>query len=734
LEIGDEFHERTDARKPLEDLLFLVEEIAPFLLTHNAEPDACDILMEVEQLEKLVDIVEESNYKRVCLYLESCSNYLAEPEDTDTLRVCMRIFHKMNRIPETLRIALALNEKDFIQQIWNDTTSRPLKAQLAFMLGRHGYFNLIEEEEDEELQELMGNVKRTEYFQHLGKDLDILEPKLPEDIYKSHLTETKSRPAKADSARQNLASTFVNAFVNAGFSNDKLMTKEEGEGSWLFKNRDHGRISAAASAGLICLWDPHTGANEVDKYSYIKNDFVKAGVMLGVGIVNSNVRTPFDIAFSFISDSLGDDSSSLVKQCSALALGLSYAGSAHSEGAQSSRELLTNVYDSSLGMEELAHISLALGLIHVGTCDPDLTELFLTTLIEKGTAEDAGLKSTYARFLCLGLGLLYLGKQDAAEVIIESVKAVPGVIGKYAALTVETCAYAGTGNVLKVQSLLAACSEHLTEESENTHQAVAVLGIALIALKEDIGRDMVVRSFDHLLQYGEVNIRRAVPLALGILSICDPDISIMDTLSKFSHDHDHETAMGAIFALGLIGAGTNNSRIAQLLRGLASYHQKEPNLLFVVRLAQGFLHLGKGTITLNPYQSERLLLQPAAMAGLLAVLHTCLDFKALILGKSHYLLFCSVLAMHPRMLMTFDEELNPISVPVRVGQAVDVIGKAGNPKTITGFQTHNTPVLLSFGDRAELATDEYISLSPLLEGCVVLKPNPEAKKKKKDKE
>jgi hypothetical protein len=44
--------------------------------------------------------------------------------------------------------------------------------------------------------------------------------------------------------------------------------------------------------------------------------------------------------------------------------------------------------------------------------------------------------------------------------------------------------------------------------------------------------------------------------------------------------------MGAIFALGLIGAGTNNSRIAQMLRGLASYYHKEPNNLFIVRIAQ----------------------------------------------------------------------------------------------------------------------------------------------------
>jgi len=295
---------------------------------------------------------------------------------------------------------------------------------------------------------------------------------------------------------------------------------------------------------------------------------------------------------------------------------------------------------------------------------------------------------------------------------------------------VETCAYVGTGNVLKIQKLLAVCGEHL-DEKENSHQSVAVLGITLIALREEIGRQMVVRSFDHLLQYGEVNIRRAVPLALGILSISDPDLPIMDTLSKFSHDHDQETAFGAIFSLGLIGAGTNNSRIAQMLRGLASYYHKEPNQLFVVRLAQGLLHMGKGTISLNPFHSDRFLMRPAAMAGLLATIHTCFDFKNLVLGQAHYMLYNLVLAMHPRMLMTFDEDLNPLPVLVRVGQAIDVVGKAGNPKNITGFQTHTTPVLLGVGDRAELATDEYIPLSPILEGCVLLKPNPDSKKLKK---
>ena len=102
-----------------------------------------------------------------------------------------------------------------------------------------------------------------------------------------------------------------------------------------------------------------------------------------------------------------------------------------------------------------------------------------------------------------------------------------------------------------------------------------------------------------------------------------------------------------------------------------------------------------------------------------------LDVKTTILGKSHYLLYSLATAMQPRMLVTFDDELRPLPVSVRVGQAVDVVGQAGKPKTITGFQTHTTPVLLACGERAELATEEYLPVTPIMEGFVILKKNPD---------
>ena len=65
-----------------------------------------------------------------------------------------------------------------------------------------------------------------------------------------------------------------------------------------------------------------------------------------------------------------------------------------------------------------------------------------------------------------------------------------------------------------------------------------------------------------------------------------------------------------------------------------------------------------------------------AVAGVLAVLHCCLDLKATIGGRHPAALFYLAAAMRPRMLMTVDEAGDLLAVPVRVGQAVDVVAQA----------------------------------------------------------
>jgi 26S proteasome regulatory subunit N1 len=81
-----------------------------------------------------------------------------------------------------------------------------------------------------------------------------------------------------DSARNNLASTFVNAFVNAAYGKDKLMmTDDENSSSWIYKTKDHGMTSATASLGMISLWDIEVGLTLIDKYMYSNDDNIKVG-------------------------------------------------------------------------------------------------------------------------------------------------------------------------------------------------------------------------------------------------------------------------------------------------------------------------------------------------------------------------------------------------------------------------------------------------------------------------
>lgn len=63
-EIAEEWN-NVDADK--NKLLELIKSIVDFDMRHNAEIQACDLLMEIDQLDLLH--MDQSNYLRVCLYL-----------------------------------------------------------------------------------------------------------------------------------------------------------------------------------------------------------------------------------------------------------------------------------------------------------------------------------------------------------------------------------------------------------------------------------------------------------------------------------------------------------------------------------------------------------------------------------------------------------------------------------------------------------------------------------------
>eukprot|EP01083_Nonionella_stella_P213807 770817_1 len=840
-----------------ESIMKVVDQIVEYYMDHNAEGDAIDLLLEVERKELIKNYCKQHNHRRVCEYLRSCASFLPPPDDIQIYKICFDLYLLFKNYYDALRFALKLDDKKLVRQVMRSLKDRPLmKRQCAYLLGWHQFMGYDENEEDEisetemdeypiccndaiedyeiafnkvlngeedddkkedndddededeiaEVNEIIGNHGLSEAFHTLARDLDVLDPKDPEqDIFKEQIVgDVKDGTSSTEviSARKSLAISYVNAFVNAGYGRDKFMMSggsDHGSASvqtandWIAKNKERGQLASVASIGTIMLWDEEA-ANCVDRYFESNQSHIRAGAYLAIGISCSGMKSESGMGLALLSGpALNEDGNKTVieRLCAILGLGLSYAGQNDSE---------SQVFDTLgqlISTEESDSISslsaLCLGYVYVGTCSVEICNIILSDLMER---DPATLNNPLFLLNVLGLALLFLGKQQEVDVTLEAMDVFDELnpkFGKTCKVCLECLAYAGTGNVLKIQKMLGILGEHFDDEFEDEetkkkkeeekkegdkkqqakdddddenekknktddyryYQSIATLGISIIALGEDLGSTMCLRMFNHLIQYGNIRVKRAVPLALAMISVSNPLLEISDTLSKLSHDHDEFVSRNAIFALGIIGAGTNNARIARMLRSLTQYYGKEPDHLYMIRIAQGLIHLGKGLLTIKCFHSDRFLLSKVSICGILTSLFCNIGTSfppkedpslskeentvpwsgntISLLSDFHYLLYTLNLCIKPRMLITLDAlNLKPLLTTVRVGQALDTVGQAGkNPKRITGFQTHETPILLQYNDRAILAQDTFVSVCSVLEGFAILRKNPESEQEKK---
>jgi 26S proteasome regulatory subunit N1 len=64
-----EYNELVEKEASTEQVVKLATEIVPFFLKHNAEADACDLLLELERISLLTTLVDKDTFERVCLYI-----------------------------------------------------------------------------------------------------------------------------------------------------------------------------------------------------------------------------------------------------------------------------------------------------------------------------------------------------------------------------------------------------------------------------------------------------------------------------------------------------------------------------------------------------------------------------------------------------------------------------------------------------------------------------------------
>ena len=728
-DIGQEYNIRLEKGEPINELIDLVKMFAPYLIKQHCESDAIDLLIEVESLDEIKNFINENNYKKVCLYLLSIANYSA---DTDEYRNILELvyniyFDKFGQYIDAMRVAIKIGNILYIKQTFIKCKDLLTKMQLGFILAQEGIF--LDEEDtkikiDNKIIDIMRNYKLTEYFKVLAKTLELLEPKHPEDVFKSHLEDKKSQNTKKlESYKINMAYSIASSFINAGYGTEVLLSKKDSD--WIYKNKEEGIQCLIAGMGLVNVWDYLEGPNKVYELAGNKEQdtFKRSGRNIGLGLSLCGIKEENDLAIAVLLEELLDKNIN-IKISALFGLGLAACGTQNDKLFDPIREALQ---DFSYGFEVSAFASLTLGLIFIGSSNEDVfNDLFSILLSRNENAKGKLFENPFFVIYILGIGLLCLGKQTNNDFMIETLVTIEEFskeMRDYMKTMLISFSYAGSGNVSKVQELMQIIAKS-NEEINPKAQSIAVIGCSLIAIGEEVGTEMLSRSFNHFLQFGDINIKKTVSLAIALLNLSNPKVQVIDSLTKFCYDTDKTVSMNAIYSMGLVSSGSNHSRVGGLLRSLAAYYAEDSNPLFMVRIAQGLLHLGKGLISLDPIYSHKLLINNRALAGILITLFSFTETENLICGKHQFLLYSLALAMKPKLVITVDKNLKPVDdVQLMVGQAVDIVGQTGNPRTISGFQIHNSPAVINTGERCEINGEDIKTYSDVLEGVIIIEDN-----------
>jgi 26S proteasome regulatory subunit N1 len=243
-------------------------------------------------------------------------------------------------------------------------------------------------------------------------------------------------------------------------------------------------------------------------------------------MISSTVHNENDPALAILSEFIESDKS-LLRATSIMGLGIAYTASNREDLKDL---LLPIVSDTSLDLQLTGVASVALGQIFIGQGakeDNEIASTMLQTLMEM---EPEQLKSPWTKLYVLGLGLLFFGKQDASDAIVETLKAIDHPIAHEAIVLLNMCSFAGTGEVLRIQQLQRVCADE-DEESEEKDKnkdseeekkdsekkdddknedekkdgkgtfkaGLAVIAIAAIAMGEDVGKELCMRLFGHLV-------------------------------------------------------------------------------------------------------------------------------------------------------------------------------------------------------------------------------------------
>nr|UXY87387.1 hypothetical protein 1634Bnrm3_p020 [Cryptomonas sp.] len=236
---------------------------------------------------------------------------------------------------------------------------------------------------------------------------------------------------------------------------------------------------------------------------------------------------------------------------------------------------------------------------------------------------------------------------------------------------------------------------------------IGIIGMSVLVLGDLTATQMIMRIYGYFLTSHNLEIRRITTLSIGLLFTSNPCTQSCDFLIRLTNDKDWKTIKNSVFSLGIIGAGTMNTRIQSTLKCLADYysnkienfHSKCVNqkyyfnrsvltirsLIFSIRIAQGLINsLVKG-IFLSVYLNREIL-DYSKVAFLVGIIHGVSSSKFIGFNSVTVTIFLLDLLIKPNLFVTVNENFKIRTL--RIKKKIE----------LTKEKNVITPILLSNND------------------------------------
>ncbi|KAL6122722.1 hypothetical protein NUSPORA_00251 [Nucleospora cyclopteri] len=657
----------------------VVDLIISYLFQHNSEVEAIDFLLEisnlmpkenseahkntaegtdVNKLDLIVKHIDKDNFERIYEYLIELEKFYPLREMVLEITKCKETRHlihllEYNRIPEAV---------DYVRNIKNPK----MRKQCIYILARcNVYFSGNEEEEF-----ILTNKHIHKFYLNAATSLEIVQSKKIDYILKG------LNKDKIDAA------AVCNGLIHFGFFRDPLFNRHpedyniKKEYITLLNQQQGETTTLNASIGCIQCYEPN---KIIESHASSIFEHKDVGAILSVAISSYKNQDIDDSVLNLFSGILGSENPKDVLPC-LFGITLIYSG-IHGRSKEEAYEKVFPLLNHP--SPNVACMAIyAIGVLFTGTGNKDI----LSICIEVYNELDAN-KSNFYNFAVLGISLIFYRRPDLAE--SEEFLNLPKPIKIFSYGMI----FVGAGKPNATEEIMNAS---FTGDAVPFDESLGLLASALTAISDPIATEMVERLLFSSLMLNNPHIKNVVPLCLALLYPSTNKNNIVDFLERSINSR--EANITSLISLGIIGAGTNSSKILNIMAANFNILYKDVKESSALIYAQGLVNLAKGMCTLNPLVYNNRVINDKSLIGLLSTIFLFLTEDTNFLQNDTYMLYSIVQAISPKYVSGIEGE-------IKVGKPIETVGLTGNPNKISGVVVHSMPVVLNANEKAETATE-----------------------------